>query len=214
MGLSGIDPTVLLAFAGTATLIELTPGPNMVYLAVVAATQGRRLGYATVAGVALGLTLVGLAAALGLAAVISASPMLYQALRIGGVIYMLWLAWDAWRDADEPVQMVNSGIPAAVYFRRGLVTNLLNPKAAVFYIAILPSFVSADAPVMPQTLALSLVFVCVATAIHAGIVTLAGAAQTLLQEQRRSMIIRRVLALALVGVALWFGWSTAFSSLG
>lgn len=209
MGLTGIDPAALLAFAGTSMLIELTPGPNMVYLAVVAATQGRRLGYAAVAGVALGLALIGIAAALGLAAVINASPVLYQALRIGGVIYMLWLAWDGWRGADEPVGKVASGFSAGVYFRRGLVTNLLNPKAAVFYIAILPSFVTPEAPVMPQTLALSAVFVVVATAIHAGIVALAGTAQALLQDERRSRIARRALALALVMVALWFGWSTA-----
>lgn len=208
MGLGVIDFGVLLAFAGTAMLIELTPGPNMVYLAVVAASQGRKLGYAAVAGVAVGLAVVGIAAALGLAAAINASPLLFQALRFGGVAYMLWLAWDGWRDASEPVQKVASGVAARTYFRRGLITNLLNPKAAVFYVAILPSFVSTDAPVMAQTLALSAVFVLVATAIHAGIVTLAGTAQTLLENERYSRIVRRALALALVMVALWFGWST------
>ncbi|WP_106745024.1 LysE family translocator [Yoonia maritima] len=211
MGLAGIDPITLLAFAGTAMLIELTPGPNMVYLAVVAASQGRKLGFAAVAGVAIGLMIVGIAAALGLAAIISASPTLFQVLRFGGVAYMLWLAWDSWRDASEPVQDVASGTAGRIYFRRGLITNLLNPKAAVFYVAILPSFVSPDAPLMSQTLALSVVFVLVATLIHAGIVTLAGAAQMLLEDEKRSRIIRRSLALALVGVALWFGWSTTLS---
>ena len=206
-----MDPAILLAFAGTAMLIELTPGPNMVYLAVVAASQGRRLGFAAVAGVAVGLAIVGLAAALGLAAAINASPLLFQALRFGGVAYMLWLAWDGWRDATEPVQTVASGVAARIYFRRGLITNLLNPKAAVFYVAILPSFVSTDAPVMMQTLALSAVFCAVATAIHVGIVSLAGTAQTLLENERYSRIIRRALALALVAVALWFGWTTTFS---
>ncbi|PRY78128.1 threonine/homoserine/homoserine lactone efflux protein [Yoonia maritima] len=211
MGLSGIDPAALLAFAGTAMLIELTPGPNMVYLAVVAASQGRRLGFAAVAGVALGLALVGVAAALGLAAIINASPTLFQALRFGGVAYMLWLAWDAWRDADEPVKEVAGGIAARTYFRRGMITNLLNPKAAVFYVAILPSFVSPGTTVMSQTLALSAVFVLVATTIHAIIVAMAGTAQVLLEDEKRSQFIRRALALALVGVALWFGWSTTLS---
>ncbi|SFR44931.1 Threonine/homoserine/homoserine lactone efflux protein [Yoonia tamlensis] len=211
MGLAMIDPAILLAFAGTAMLIELTPGPNMVYLAVVAASQGRRLGYAAVAGVAVGLAVVGIAAALGLAAAINASPLLFQALRFGGVAYMLWLAWDGWRDASEPVQKVASGVAARTYFRRGLITNLLNPKAAVFYVAILPSFVRADAPVMSQTLALSAVFVVVATVIHAGIVSLAGTAQVLLENERYSRFIRRALALALVAVALWFGWATTFN---
>lgn len=214
MGLTGIDFTALFAFAGTSMLIELTPGPNMVYLAVVSATQGRKLGFATVAGVALGLALVGLAAAFGLAALINASPVLYQVLRIGGVIYMLWLAWDGWREADEPVKKVSRGASGWTYFRRGLVTNLLNPKAAVFYVAILPSFVSPNDAVMLQTLALSIVFVLVATGIHVAIVGLAGAAQVLLQDERRSQIIRRTLALALVAVALWFGSSAAASPHG
>ena len=88
MGLSdpfGLTWAAIAGFALTSMLIELTPGPNMAYLAVVSATQGRRPGFAAVAGVALGLSIVGLAAALGLAALIGASPVLYQALRWGGV---------------------------------------------------------------------------------------------------------------------------------
>jgi threonine/homoserine/homoserine lactone efflux protein len=214
MGLAGIDPSVLLAFAGTAALIELTPGPNMVYLAIVAASQGRTRGFAAVAGVALGLSLVGLAAVLGLTAAINASRALFDTLRFAGVAYMLWLAWDGWRDAGAPVQEVAGGVPAWVYFRRGLFTNLLNPKAAVFYVAILPSFVDPDVAVMPQSLVLSAVFVAVATGIHLTIVALAGTAQVLLENERRSRIIRRALALMLAGVALWFGWSTTFSPAG
>ena len=199
----------LLAFAGTSILIELTPGPNMIYLAIVAASHGRRLGFATVLGVALGLGIVGLAAALGLAAVIAASPPLYQALRIGGVIYLLWLAWDGWRDAGQGATAPQHPPGWGASFRRGLITNLLNPKAGVFYVAVLPTFVDPARSIMPQTVMLSLVYVAVATAIHAGIVILAGAAQHLLQDPVRSRIIRRALSLALAGAAIWFGWKTA-----
>ena len=92
------------AFAATSVLIELTPGPNMAYLAVIAATEGRRPGYAAVAGVALGLAVMGLLAALGLAVVVQNQPWAYQALRWGGVAYLLWLAWDGWRGAGESVE--------------------------------------------------------------------------------------------------------------
>jgi threonine/homoserine/homoserine lactone efflux protein len=203
-----MDLIALAGFALTSLLIELTPGPNMAYLAVVAATQGRREGYAAVAGVALGLAVVGFAAALGLAAAINASPALFQALRWAGVGYLLWLAWDGWRDAADPVDHAPPGSSVALYFRRGLVTNLLNPKAAVFYVAVLPTFVDPGGAVMAQTVTLSLVFVGVATVIHGGIVTLAGAARVVLLNDRRRVLVRRELAVALALIAVWFAWKT------
>ncbi|WP_420857258.1 LysE family translocator [Marivivens marinus] len=209
MDLAGLPLATVGAFALTSALIELTPGPNMAYLALVAATEGRKPGMSAVAGVALGLGLVGLAAALGLAAIISSSDLLYQALRWGGVIYLLWLAWDGWRGADEDIEHAPLGSTLARYFRRGLITNLLNPKAAVFYIAVLPGFTVTTANVTAQTLTLSTIYVAVATGIHAAIVLLAGTARVLLEDPRRSGIVRRTLALALAGVAIWFAWKTA-----
>ena len=197
-------------FALTSTLIELTPGPNMAYLAIVGVSQGRKPGYAAVAGVSLGLAIVGLAAALGLAAVINASPLLYQGLRWGGVIYLLWLAYDGWRDAGEEIEHAPLGSSNALYFRRGLITNLLNPKAAVFYIAVLPGFVEPAGAVMPQTLILSATYVAAATLIHTAIVTAAGAARPVLEDPRRSKIVRRALSIALALVAVWFAWKTSF----
>ncbi|MEZ5912683.1 MAG: LysE family translocator [Paracoccaceae bacterium] len=204
MTVFGVTPDLLAAFALTSTVIELTPGPNMTYLAVVALSEGRRSGFAAVAGVALGLGLVGLAAALGLAAVINASPFLYQSLRWVGAAYLLWLAWDGWRGAAEPSDGLQPGTTLARYFRRGLITNLLNPKAAVFYVAVLPTFLRPDAPLTAQAITLAAVYVAVATAIHASIVALAGTARSWLEDARLTGIARRVLALALAAVALWF----------
>lgn len=207
MDISAIPVETVLAFALTATIIELTPGPNMVWLAIVSATEGRRPGYAAVAGVALGLTIVGLAAAFGLTAAIDASPPLFQALRWGGVLYLLWLAWDGWRDGGV-AEGTPPDAPLEVYFRRGLITNLLNPKAAVFYIAVLPGFLAMDGPLLRGTLSLSLVYVAVATLIHAAIVTAAGAARAWLDDPIRERRIRRTLSGALALVALWFAWKT------
>lgn len=82
----------LLGFAFASLLIELTPGPNMTSLAVLAAREGRASGYAAVIGVALGLVVLGAVAALRLAALIAAFPAFYSILRWGGVIYLLYLA--------------------------------------------------------------------------------------------------------------------------
>ena len=201
------DSTTLAAFALTSLVIELTPGPNMAYLALIAATEGRKPGYAAVAGVALGLAVMGAAAAFGLTAVIAASPFAYQALRWGGVIYLLWLAWDGWRGGEQASEHAKAGSTLGRFFLRGLITNLLNPKAAVFYVAVLPGFLLPGAR-MVEIATLTAIYVGVATAVHGGIVTAAGAARDWLADSAREATVRRVLSLALVGVAAWVVWKT------
>ena len=199
-----------MAFVVASILIELTPGPNMGYLAVVSATYGRRTGYAATLGVGLGLLIVAIATALGLATLISNSRVLYEGLRWAGVIYLFWLAWEAWRDADgtppDQVEHLND----ATFFRRGLITNLLNPKAVVFFVAVLPTFIDASGRVLGQTLLLSLTYVGIATGLHALIVTLAATAKHLLSaEPRFALMFRRGLALGLAAIAIWFAVGTA-----
>jgi len=195
-----------LGFALTSLLIELTPGPNMTYLALVGVQAGRRAGYAAVAGVALGLGVIGLATAFGLSAVISASPLLYAVLRWLGVAYIVYLAWDAWRDSmrSNDVQVE----PTARFFVRGLITNLLNPKAAIFYIAVLPTFIDPAFHPAGQAVTLSVIYVLVATMVHATIVTLASLLRPVLANKRVMTVAGKAFALALVGVAMWIAWST------
>ena len=202
-----VAPDTLVSFALASTIIELTPGPNMTYLALVAAGHGRRFGFATVAGVTLGLALVGIVAALGVGELIQASTLLYQGLRWAGVLFLLYLAWEGWTSTTRVVS--SDSLSHGSYFLRGLVTNLLNPKAAVFYVVVLPTFVDLERPVIAQTLTLSAVYVAVATLIHAVIVVLAGSLEPLLNNPRRETVARRSLSALLAGVALWFGWSTA-----
>jgi len=207
--MDGINP--LFAFALTALVIEVTPGPNMTYLAALSLSGGMRTGFAAVAGIAIGLLTYGIIAALGLAAVIDNSPLLYGLLRWGGVAYLLWLAWEAWSSERETSPDAADGTDGEpwIAFRRGLITNLLNPKAAVFYVAVLPEFIRPGAgSVMSQTLALSVVYVTIATAIHAGIVALAGSLQSMVAASNSRRMIRRLLALALVIIAVWFALAT------
>ncbi len=202
-----IAPATLLSFALASFLIELTPGPNMTYLALVSAGDGRNAGFATVIGIALGLAVIGMVAALGVAELIQASDMLYEGLRWAGVLFLLYLAWEGWTAGTDVVS--SADISHGKYFTRGLVTNLLNPKAAVFYVAVLPTFVEQDRPILMQTLTLSAVYVAVATIVHATIVLLAGTLEPFLNNPRRERIARRVLSSLLAAVALWFAWSTA-----
>lgn len=203
--LSAFIPPSIWAFALAALLIELTPGPNMTYLAIISVSKGRRAGFATVAGVASGLAVLGVIGAVGVAAIVQASPPLYQGLRWAGVVYLLWLALDGWRgEKDGFSDGFGSG-----HFVRGLVTNLLNPKAALFYVTVLPEFIDQSKPLMGQTLVLSAVYVSVATLVHGLIVVLAGSLRPFLTARRKEMLVRRTLSLLLALVALWFAWSSA-----
>jgi threonine/homoserine/homoserine lactone efflux protein len=154
-----------------------------------------------VAGVALGLGLMGLAAAMGLAALLQSQPLAYQVLRWAGMGYLLWLAWQTWRGAEDEAGG-EAGQSSFRYFRQGLITNLLNPKAAVFFVTVLPGFLPPS-PSLVQTVLFSAIYVLVATLVHGAIVVAAGMAQGLLSNPGRVQAARRIMALGLVGVVVW-----------
>ena len=211
------DPGTLASFALACLLIELTPGPNMAWLVIVTLQQGRGAGLAAVLGVAAGLGLIGLAAAFGLSALIAARPELYQALRIIGVAYMVWLAWDAWRDADTlaagpsapaaaRADTVSSPLEAG---RRGFMLNLLNPKAAAFYITFLPTFVTGETARLSAVLVLTTISVTIATGVHLSLVAAAGQLQPILTGSRNAMLVGKAMAAVLAGVAVWLWFALA-----
>lgn len=204
--LSALLPHTILSFLLMALLVEVTPGPNMTYLALVAMRHGRRAGFATVAGVASGLAVIGLAASYGVAQIIQASPVLFETLRWCGVVYMAYLAYEGW--TGGPAESGDAGPDHhGRFFVRGFITNALNPKAALFYISILPTFVEPGPLATGQALVLTGAYVLVATGVHMAIVALAGSFTAFLTRPDRERATRRVLSLLLAGVALWFAWS-------
>jgi threonine/homoserine/homoserine lactone efflux protein len=200
---------LLPSFILTALLIELTPGPNMAWLALLSAERGRRAGFAALAGIALGLSIISAGAAFGLAEIITPGSLLFHLLRYGGVAFLLWLAWEAWRGPHDisPERIAEDG-KMARHFRRGLIINLLNPKAALFFVAILPGFIVPERPLAWQLSQLSLAYVCVASFIHFAIVLLASASHKLLQAPERMEKMRKIFAALLFLVAMWFLFQT------
>jgi threonine/homoserine/homoserine lactone efflux protein len=202
----------MLAFIVAALLMELTPGPNMVTLAVLSATRGRAGGLAAVAGVATGLLLVGAAAGLGLAAIVATTPAVWQALRWGGALMLIWLAVEGWRGSESSPSGTAAG-PAdhasvSRLFGQGLMTNLLNPKAYLFYFTVLPRFITGNpATALTQTVVLTLVYVAIATAVHIAIVLAAGRANSLLTGPAAG-VVRKALSASLAAVAIWLLWET------
>jgi threonine/homoserine/homoserine lactone efflux protein len=201
-----MDADSLTSFLLTALVLELTPGPNMAWLALVTATSGRRAGLAAVLGITLGLTAQAVLAALGVAALVGSWPALFQTLHLAGVAYLLYLAVESWRDAGNPAHhLPGGGEDGAAGFRRGLVSNLLNPKAALLFVTVLPGFLSADAQAWGIAV-LSAVYLAVAVAVHLVIVAAAGALRGPLADPAVSVRMHRVQALTLAAVALWLFW--------
>jgi threonine/homoserine/homoserine lactone efflux protein len=199
----------MLAFLLTALVVEITPGPNMGTLALLTLERGRRAGFAAVAGVALGLAVVGVVAALGLAALVAETPAVYQTLRWAGFAYLLYLALSAWRDAGRRADIVKAPENASSPFVRGLVINVLNPKAAIFYIAILPTFIDIKrGSVVAQNLTLVAAYVAVATLVHSAVVVLAARLRPLLVSGAGERLLRRTLAGVMVLIACWLAWET------
>ena len=130
----------LLAVA--SVLLVLTPGPNLVYLLSRTLCQGRAAGIVSLLGTATGYVFHILAAALGLSAVFLAVPIAYDALRWAGAGYLLWLAWVAVRSGGGLFAPRRLPVdPPARLYRIGLLTSVLNPKIALFYVALFPQFV-------------------------------------------------------------------------
>ena len=198
-----LDAARIAGFLLTALIVEITPGPNMVWLALVSATEGRRTGLAAVLGITLGLAVQGVLAVAGVNALFDAVPAAYEALRAVGAGYLLWLAIESWRDAGNPAHHLPGGGEGPVSaFRSGLVTNLLNPKSALVYLALLPGFLPQGAD-WTATTALVALYLMVAALVHLAICLAAAQTRRMTDNPVTSAWLHRVQALALVAVAGW-----------
>jgi threonine/homoserine/homoserine lactone efflux protein len=159
----------VLLFVVASVLLVLTPGPNLLYLISRTLAQGRGAGLVSLAGTTTGFVVHILAAALGVSALFVAVPVAYDALRWAGAAYLLWLAWDALRTpaaGSAGGAFVARRLPEAApakLFRMGLLTSILNPKVALFYLALFPQFVEpARGSVLGQSLVLGAVQIVIA----------------------------------------------------
>ena len=191
----------LVAFILTSFIIEMTPGPNMAYLAVLGASRGRLAGFSAVLGVAL-VALLGIAVGLGGGSLVLNNRVVYESLRWAGALYLCWLAFDGWRAARKPIEAVPVSPSHFIHFRRGFVTNLLTPKAAVFFIAELPEFTQGPPPARELALLVS-VYVGIATLVHGLIVVLAGGLQTFFAAPQRRKMAGNIFAVLLLAIAVW-----------
>jgi threonine/homoserine/homoserine lactone efflux protein len=160
----------LLLFALAAFVMVLTPGPNMIYLVSRSLCQGRKAAVISLFGVATGFLLHMFSAAAGLTAMFMAIPLGYEILKWLGAAYLLWLAWQAVRPGAASSPFEARALPAdspARLFLMGFLTNALNPKIAVFYLAVFPQFVRPEnGSVLSQSIQLGLVQIAVSFSVN------------------------------------------------
>jgi threonine/homoserine/homoserine lactone efflux protein len=183
-----------LLFAGAALLMVLTPGPNMIYVLSRSVCQGRRAGFVSLLGVMAGFLVHVFAAAIGLTAVFMTVPLAYELLKWAGAAYLVWLAWQALRPgAGSPFEP--KALPpdsTRKLFAMGFITNLLNPKIAVFYLAVFPQFVAPEhGSVFVQSLVLGFTQIVVSFSINSLIVLFGAALAAWFAQHRLWLAMQR-----------------------
>lgn len=196
----------ILGFAVVAGLMTITPGIDTLLVLRSALRDARRPAFAAALGVATGCLVWGLAAAVGVSAVLTASHILYEGLKIAGAAYLVYLGvrmlWSAWRGDPhlEPDALGPAPVGVRASYLRGLTTNLLNPKIGVFYVAILPHFLPPGYPPAAVGALLALVHGVEGMAWFTGIILLAARARAWLSSRRAQRGIDTAAGLALIGL--------------
>jgi threonine/homoserine/homoserine lactone efflux protein len=199
------DTHSLLLFMAAALALNLTPGPDMLYVATRSASEGRAAGVVSALGIGAG-TLIHIAAvALGLSALLDAVPVAYTVVRLAGAAYLVYLGIRALRAqphaADAPLL-----VPASLWriFRQGVITNVLNPKVALFFLAFLPQFVDpVRGDTALQIVGLGLLFDTSGTLVNLAVALLAsGVATRLRRDGRASQWMRRVTGAVFIGLGV------------
>lgn len=177
-----VDPTTLLAFIAAALVLVISPGPDTLLILRYTMASGQRVGLATVAGVQLGLIGHTAAAVIGLSLVIASAPVLFRMIAILGALYLVWLGVQNLRAGTT--MLAAAGGPAihgAKACRDAMLTNLLNPKVILLFLALMPNFVDLERGGAPAQLAtLGVALILVNTVWQAGLALTAEGARRLL----------------------------------
>ena len=186
--------------------MALIPGPNMLYLISRSICQGRIAGFISLGGVALGFAAYMVCTVLGITAVFLAVPYAYEALRLIGAAYLLYLAWQAVRPGGRlpfATRRLSPDSPRKL-FAMGLATNLLNPKVAMLYLSLLPQFIDpAQGSVFQQSLVLGFSQIVVAVTVHSFIIAGAGSFAALLARHSGWVSVQRwIMGTVLAGLAV------------
>lgn len=180
---------ISLQFIVTAFVVCVAPGTGVIYTLALGLGQGRRAAFAASLGCTFGIVPHILAATLGLAALLHTSALVFQIVKFAGVAYLLYLAWQALKfDGALAIKADADRQSAAVIARRGALINILNPKLSIFFLALLPPFLSGDpATATREMLLLGAVFMAMTFAIFVVYGIFAAAARDSLLQSATAM---------------------------
>jgi RhtB (resistance to homoserine/threonine) family protein len=174
-----VDPSLLAGYLLACLVLVVTPGPDMAFVLGQTLSGGARRGWAATAGVYAGVGVHIALAALGVAALVATNPALFTVLRVAGALYLLWLGAQAIRAAlrsrGPETTAAASAISLSAAFRQGFLTNLLNPKVGLFFLAFVPLFVDpARSPAWVQMLILGPLLPAIALPFYALLIAAAA----------------------------------------
>src|SRR4051794_31762939 len=201
----GVD---IWAYLPVAVLLIVTPGPDTVLVTKNAMIHGRSAALGTALGVNAGLMTWTIAAALGVAALVRESALAFTALKLVGAAYLIWLGVQAFRTAEHAPTVARSvgarrgRLGAGGGFRQGLISNVANPKIAVFFTSLLPQFVSQDEPVLAPFLLLGSLFVLMTLVWLVAYALLAARASAVLTRPRVKAALDRMAGVVLIGLGV------------
>ncbi len=181
-----VDPLTLLAFAGAALVLNLTPGADMLFCLGQGLRSGPRAGWAASAGVSTGSMVHVTVAGLGLSAALAAVPGAFDAIRWAGAAYLVWLAIAALRGGAAKHEAGMPMRPVRAYIS-GMVVNLLNPKVILFVLAFVPQFVDPGRPVLAQFIIFGAVIAIGGLFVNGMVAQLAGGAGRHLVRSGRAL---------------------------
>ena len=205
---------LLSGFFAICILLALTPGPDNIFVLTQSALSGRLAGVFVVLGLCTGVLVHSTAVALGVAAIVQTSSLAFNALKILGACYLLYLAWAVLRARPEPLDVTGPTAAAqkqkqhkADYFRlyrRGIIMNVTNPKVSIFFLSFLPQFADpARGSVAGQIFVLGGFFILSTLLIFGGIALLAGTIGTHLRNSARAQnIVNKIAGLVFIGLAI------------
>lgn len=177
-----MDIQTIILFSVASLTLAVTPGLDMILVAARSAAQGRMAGLVTQFGVSAGSAFHATILALGLSQLFLAVPYAYDLVRYLGAAYLLYLAWQAFtgRDSFSSQSSSNKRQSLFVIFRQGFFSNLLNPKVALFYLALFPQFLDPEkSSVAFQIMVLASLFLVIDFAVHGVVIWLAGSMKSL-----------------------------------
>ncbi|AYV46084.1 lysine transporter LysE [Caulobacter flavus] len=196
------DAKTWIAFSLVCLGMALTPGPNMLYLVSRSICQGKWAGIVSLAGTAAGFVVYLVCAALGITALLMAAPIAYDILRFGGALYLGWLAWQAIKPGGaSPFQVRDlPRDPPVKLMAMGFLTNLLNPKAAMLYLSLLPQFIDpGHGNVLTQSLLLGGTQIAISLSVNASICLAAGTIAGFLATRPSFALVQRWLMASVLG---------------